>query len=89
MLQRKLERLMVLNGGAPPATGSAPDEDDECQEEDEENEPIASISGIFQTLPTAGFKPFISYLCLSALMPAGSSTFGLPGHLPMILWSTD
>jgi hypothetical protein len=57
MLQRKLEREMV-GGGAPPATGSAPDENDECQEEDEENELIASISGIFQTLQSAGFKPF-------------------------------
>ncbi|KAB1221899.1 hypothetical protein CJ030_MR2G026715 [Morella rubra] len=40
--KRKLERELVY-GGAPPINGSA--ENDECEEEDEENEPIASISG--------------------------------------------
>ncbi|GMY37232.1 ribosomal RNA-processing protein 17-like [Fagus crenata] len=33
-------------GGAPPVDGLAPDENDEYQEEDEEKEPIASISGM-------------------------------------------
>lgn len=51
MLQRKLERELVY-GGAPPINGSA--ENDECEEEDEENEPIASISGIFRQ--TTQFK---------------------------------
>lgn len=46
----------MVYGGAPPATGSALDENDDCQGEDEENEPIPSISGIFQTLQSAGFK---------------------------------
>uniref|UniRef100_A0A2N9GFF5 Ribosomal RNA-processing protein 17 n=1 Tax=Fagus sylvatica TaxID=28930 RepID=A0A2N9GFF5_FAGSY len=44
--KRKLEKEMVAYGGAPPVDGLAPDENDEYQEEDEEKEPIASISGM-------------------------------------------
>ena len=43
MLQRKLEKELALNGGAPPAA----DESDKYEEDVEESEPIASINGIF------------------------------------------
>ncbi|XP_011043287.1 PREDICTED: uncharacterized protein LOC105138779 [Populus euphratica] len=39
--QRKLEKELALNGGAPPAA----DESDKYEEDDEEIEPIASING--------------------------------------------
>lgn len=46
MLQRKLEREFVSYGGAPPATDSAPDDGcDEYNNEDEDGEPVASVSG--------------------------------------------
>lgn len=47
MLQRKLEKELALYGGAPPATDSAPSGSEESNEEDEDSEPIASVSGIF------------------------------------------
>lgn len=47
MLQRKFEKELILNGGVPPATGSTPNASDDFQEEEENGEPIASISGIF------------------------------------------
>lgn len=44
--QRKLERELVQYGGAPTATGSEPDEcDDEHEQDDGVDEPIASVSG--------------------------------------------
>ncbi|KAH7545919.1 hypothetical protein FEM48_Zijuj01G0145300 [Ziziphus jujuba var. spinosa] len=43
--KRKLERELVIYGGAPPANGSASDGSD-VPEEDEDGEPLASISGI-------------------------------------------
>ncbi|KAJ9690306.1 hypothetical protein PVL29_012787 [Vitis rotundifolia] len=44
--KRKLERELVLYGGAPTATGSEPDEcDDEHEQDDGVDEPIASVSG--------------------------------------------
>ncbi|XP_015888029.3 ribosomal RNA-processing protein 17 [Ziziphus jujuba] len=42
--KRKLERELVIYGGAPPANGSASDGSD-VPEEDEDGEPLASISG--------------------------------------------
>lgn len=66
MLQRRLEKELALFGGAPPATDSAPDENDEedkNQEEDEESEPDAPISGILQNSQLCNaYKPL---LCVS------------------------
>lgn len=50
MLQRKLEREFVLYGGAPPASGMMPDENDEDNGQDKEREPIPSVTGIPQKL---------------------------------------
>ncbi|XVF87574.1 hypothetical protein PTKIN_Ptkin18bG0131200 [Pterospermum kingtungense] len=43
--KRKLEKEFALYGGVPASTGSGPDESDENNEQDEEGEPTASISG--------------------------------------------
>lgn len=50
MLQRRLEKELVLNGGITPATDTAADEvdeGDEDHEDDEDSEPAVPISGIF------------------------------------------
>ncbi|KAK6917475.1 Nucleolar protein 12 [Dillenia turbinata] len=48
--RRKQEREYVLYGGAPPSTESGLDESGKDEEQDNETEPVASISG-----PEAGF----------------------------------
>lgn len=48
--QRRLEREIVLYGGAPTPTDSAPDEGEEYCEDDEEREPVAPIAGTFHKL---------------------------------------
>lgn len=55
MLQRKLEREMVIYGGAPPANGSTSDGSD-VPEEDEDGKPAASISGILSNMQSTLFK---------------------------------
>lgn len=48
--QRRLEREIVLYGGVPTPTDSAPDEGEEYSQEDEEIEPVAPTTGIFHKL---------------------------------------
>ena len=48
--QRRLEREIVLYGGAPTPTDSAPVEGEEYCEDDEEREPVAPIAGTFHKL---------------------------------------
>lgn len=48
--QRRLEREIVLYGGAPTPADSAPDEGEEYCEDDEEREPVVPITGIFHKL---------------------------------------
>lgn len=79
---------MVAYGGAPPVDGLAPDENDEYQEEDEEKEPIASISGMFElcNLLNSCIYKLTAY---KALILVGSNMFELPGPLAnysMVQW---
>lgn len=48
--QRRLEREIVLYGGAPTPADSAPDEGEEYCEDDEEREPVVPITGFFHKL---------------------------------------
>lgn len=51
MLQRRLERDIALYGGAPPAVDSIVDgSDSEFGEEDEDSDPVPSVSGIILKL---------------------------------------
>lgn len=49
----------MLYGGAPPPTDSAPDVGEKYQEEDEERDSVAPITGIFQKLQADG----LTYRC--------------------------
>ncbi|RVX08416.1 hypothetical protein CK203_014261 [Vitis vinifera] len=81
--QRKLERELVQYGGAPTATGSEPDEcDDEHEQHDGVDEPIASVSGAVDFQNIFGVSNHFHVIDETVVEPIKAQ--GVGGHMPSL-----